>query len=192
MLEDLVRQQQKEINIINSFLKNHPSQILDIGCGLGIYDLALYDFYKKDIKFILLDKTTTNDDEKKIHYGYREKAAFYNNLDYTKDFLQSNCIDEKHMEIISVNDNQNITNEYLKNNLSNIDLVISIISWGFHYPVETYLDTVYQIISDHGILCLQCRNIGKNLPILQSKFNILWPDVKKIREGSLLICQKIL
>jgi len=189
-LGQLISKFETEISIINSFIDEPPQQILDIGCGLGIYDLALQKFFGTDIKFYLLDKTTTKQEEKKIYYGYREKPAFYNNLDYTKEFLQLNGIDEKKMEIISVSNDQNITNEYLEKNLSNIDIVVSTISCGFHYPVKVYLDTIYKILKPNGIFCLNCRNIKENLPLLQSKFNILRPEGEKIPDGYFIICQK--
>jgi len=191
MLEKLIKQQQKEIERINFYLGKKPQKVLDIGCGLGIYDLALYDFYKEDIKFYLLDKTSSEEEEKNTFYGHRDKGSFYNNLDYTKEFLQLNGINENNIELINVEDDIDTTNEYLQKNLSDIDLIISIISWGFHYPIKTYLDTVYNIISDNGILCLHCRNLKENLPLLKSKFNILSPINEKIRDGSFLICKKI-
>jgi SAM-dependent methyltransferase len=190
MLEQLIRKQQEEIKIINSYIKEKPQSILDIGCGLGIYDLALQDFYKTNIKYYLLDKTTTPSEEKNVYYGHREKGAFYNNMDYTKDFLVTNGISENNIECIMVNDNNDVTNNYLREKLSNIDLVISIISWGFHYPIKTYLDTVHQILNANGLLCLHCRNINENLPILMSKFEILYPTMNSIKEGSFLICKK--
>ena len=195
MLTKLISIQQKDILIINNHLKKYPSQILDIGCGLGIYDLALHDFYSKkfgseNIIFHLLDKTTTEAEEKNVHYGYREKGAFYNNLDYTKEFLTLNKIKEKNINCITVDDNLDLTNNYLRNNLSNIDLVISIISWGFHYPIKVYLDTVYNILADDGLLCLHCRKLSENLPLLESKFDIVFPSKENIKEGSFLIMKK--
>lgn len=190
ILEKIINSNKKEIQLINYYLKKTPLKVLDIGCGIGIYDLALHDFYKKNIIFYLLDKTTTPDEEKKIYYGYREKGSFYNNLDYTQDFLVSNGIDEKNLHLISVDNNIDITNQYLQNNLTNIDLIISIISCGFHYPIKIYLDTIHKILDNNGILCLHCRNIPENLPLLESKFNILWPEKEGIREGSFLICNK--
>jgi hypothetical protein len=190
LLEKLVRQQQKEITIINSFLKTPPATILDIGCGLGIYDLAIHDFFKGEILFYLLDKTTTTEEEKSVYYGHYETAAFYNNLNYTKEFLMLNGIAEQNINCINIDNDINTANDYLQKNLSNIDLVISIISWGFHYPIKTYLDTVYNILSNNGLLCLHCRHLDENLTVLLTKFEILAPQHDNIKEGSFLICKK--
>lgn len=192
MLENLIRTQQEDIKIIDHFLKKAPLTVLDIGCGLGIYDLALQDFYKTNISYYLLDKTSSRKEEKNVYYGHREKGAFYNNMDYTKDFLLINGISEKNINCIIVNDNNNVTNEQLQKNLPKIDLIISIISWGFHYPIKTYIDTAYKILNDDGLLCLHCRSIEENLPVLMEKFEILYPSQSDITEGSFLICKKII
>jgi len=51
--------------------------------------------------------------------------------------------------------------ETTKDNLVNIrcgiDVVISLISWGFHYPVETCLDRVHEMLNPGGRLILDVR-----------------------------------
>lgn len=187
MLEKLINDQQKQIKIIDYYLEKRPSKILDIGCGLGIFDLALSKYYGNNIDYYLLDKTTTKSEEKKVYYGYREKASFYNNMDYTKEFLTLNGIDESKINLLFVDEN---INEELRNKLSNIDLIISIISWGFHYPVNVYLETVHQILADDGLVCFNCRNLTENIPSIQTKFNIVYPTLNNITEGCLIICKK--
>lgn len=191
MLEELILKQQREINLINSILDRVPNSVLDIGCGLGIYDLAINDFYStNNIKFHLLDKTTSEEEEKNVYYGHQEIGAYYNNLDYTKEFLMINGVSEENINCITVSENLTDVNENLKNNLTNIDLIISIISWGFHYPVKTYLDSIYQILANDGLLCFHCRSLSENLPVLEEKFEIISPSNDDIKEGSFLICRK--
>jgi hypothetical protein len=38
-----------------------------------------------------------------------------------------------------------------------VDLCISLISWSFHYPLETYFDDVLECLSDDGSLLLDFR-----------------------------------
>lgn len=190
MLEDLIRTQQVSISEIYQLLGRIPKTVLDIGCGLGIYDLAIHDYFKDDINFYCLDKTTSSTEEKKVYYGYRQKASFYNNLDYTKEFLSINGISNENIHCLSVHSDLAVTNQMLLEQLSNIDLVISIISWGFHYPLNVYLDTVNQILAKDGLLCFNCRNLTENLPILLEKFVIISPPMDQIKNGSFLICRK--
>lgn len=124
--------QQQNILTIDSFLTNQPIKILDIGCGLGIFDVAVYDYYGRNnnIKFYMVDKTTSSAEEKKIYYGYRPVASFYNNLDYTKEFMNINGIPNENIVCISVDNDIEKTKNKVKNMISDVDLVISIISWG--------------------------------------------------------------
>lgn len=38
-----------------------------------------------------------------------------------------------------------------------LDLVISLVSWGFHFPVSTYLDQVHDLLREGGRLILDLR-----------------------------------
>lgn len=190
MLTNTIRLQQKDIAVINSFLKRKPKNILDIGCGLGIYDLALHDFYGPGINYYLLDKTTQSDEEAKVFYGYRKQGAFYNNMDYTRSFLESNGIDSENINLLNVKETTPETNALLIEKVPKLDLVISIISCGFHYPLSTYFDTIVQLLKDDGLLCFHCRGLEENYPLVESKFHVLWPRRNAVKSGSFLICRK--
>jgi hypothetical protein len=41
---------------------------------------------------------------------------------------------------------------------SNFDIIISTYSWGFHYPVDTYLDEVASKLAPSGVLILDIRH----------------------------------
>lgn len=184
MLTDTIKLQQKEIATINLFLKRKPKTVLDIGCGLGIYDLAMHDFYGPGIDFYMLDKTTTTEEESNVFYGYKEKGAFYNNLDYTREFLELNGVDSEKIHIISVDETEKIEA------IPKLDLIISIISCGFHYPLSTYFDRIVKLVKDDGLFCFHCRCIEENLPLLETRFHILWPKRTLVKNGSFLICRK--
>ena len=46
----------KELNTFQNFLPENANNIMDIGCGLGIIDILLNNFYNNKINFYLLDK----------------------------------------------------------------------------------------------------------------------------------------
>lgn len=185
MLTDTIKLQQKEIATINMFLKRKPKTVLDIGCGLGIYDLAIHDFYGPGVDFYMLDKTTTEQEESNVFYGYKKTGAFYNNLDYTKEFLEMNGVDPDKIHVISVDEGKGKLLETPK-----LDLIISIISCGFHYPLSTYFDEITQLVKDDGLFCFHCRGLEENLPLLETRFQILWPKRNLIKSGQFLICRK--
>ncbi|MGK0448192.1 MAG: SAM-dependent methyltransferase, partial [Polaribacter sp.] len=61
------------------------------------------------------------------------------------------------------------------------DLIISIISWGFHYPVETYLDEVFDNLKPGGTLIVDVRKDSNGLELLTTKFgnHMILGDFKK-------------
>ena len=118
----------EELDIIKNYLPNNPNNIMDIGCGLGIINIFLNQFYKNKPHFYLLDK---NRIDTKIKYGFNKNYESYNDLFETKNLLTNNSIDEERLHIFDVEKEIKIKNE--------IDLVISLKSMGYHYPIENYL-----------------------------------------------------
>ena len=119
---------ESEFNSINEYLPQNVKNIIDVGCGLGIIDIFLNRFYKKNLNFYLLDK---NKIDKKIKYGFSEDYESYNDLEQTRNLLLNNDLNESTINIIDVDKKIEIKEK--------IDLVISLKSMGYHYPFENYL-----------------------------------------------------
>ncbi len=56
---------------------------------------------------------------------------------------------------------------------TSVHLVLSLLSWGFHYPVHIYLDQVYQLPSPDGIVILDVRKGTDGVPKLRQRFSDL-------------------
>jgi hypothetical protein len=108
-----------------------------------------------------LDKTRS---EKKIWYSFSTNGAFYNSLQLAKKNLILNGIPSNKINLIEAPANGTIKN------LKNIDLIISTISWGYHYPVDLYIDSVFSIMAKNGTLILDVRKNMGGLETLASKF----------------------
>lgn len=145
------------------FLPEKADNLLDIGCGLGGINLKISKNYKDKIKIILYDKSVI---DKKIYYNFKSKGAFYNSLKLAKAFLNLNGISKSNM----------ISIEYNKNNIipidHKVDIVISLLSWGFHYPIGTYIDQIKNILSNKGVLILDIRRGEGGMEELKGCFNI--------------------
>lgn len=161
-----------EYETIKEHLPQTCENILYIGCGMAGIDIFLFQHYQSDtnIDYFLFDKTEIN---QKVFYGYKEKNAFYNSLILAKSFLRLNGIDESKIHLIEVSSNNQISVD------CSFDLVISLISWGFHYPLSRYLDNAYELLNENGTLILDLRKKTENQAILQDKFS----SVKQIAEG---------
>lgn len=134
---------QNDYNDIHTHLNNYKS-VLDVGCGMAGINLMLD---KPDATFYLFDKTQI---EKRIYYGFNRTGCFYNSLEEAANFLKENGMVGK---ICSID----IASGGKIDALTNIDLVISLISWGFHYPIPTYINDVNKILAQNGIIIVDLR-----------------------------------
>jgi len=167
----------EEYQTMKPYLPTQASRIVDIGSGIAGIDVFLYHHYrhsrpKPDL--FLLDKTETT---KKIYYGFNQQASYYNSLEVAKLMLISNKINEENIHLISVN-------SYYEIECSSADLIISLISWGYHYPVSTYLEQVYQWLKPGGRLILDVRKGSDGENEVKQKFSensLIMQDEKRLR-----------
>ncbi len=153
----------KEYLSIKDSLPKTCSSVLDIGCGVAGIDVFLNRHYQDQPSvFYLLDKTSV---EKSVFYNFSSTGAFYNSLDIAKKVLLLNGIPEKSVHLLEANDDHNIEMD------GSVDLVISLISWGFHYPVETYLDKVYTLLNNDGSMIIDVRKGTNGIHLIENIFN---------------------
>ena len=119
----------KELNTFKNFLPNSVNTIMDIGCGLGIINIYLNKVFEKKPIFFLLDK---NRIDRKIKYGFSLNYESYNDLNETKNILLENEINSACVHIFDVERQFQIDKK--------IDLVISLKSMGYHYPINSYIE----------------------------------------------------
>jgi len=151
-----------EYERIKNYLPKRAFSILDIGCGVAGIDVLLYRHYQdKNLDIYLLDKTEVED---KVYYGLERKAAFYNSLEIAKNILALNGVKESNIY------SQEVKSGYKINFPVKFDLVISLISWGFHYPVDTYLDQVYNLLNPGGTLIMDVRKGSGGEKLIKDKF----------------------
>ena len=124
---------EKEYETIKNFLPSNALNILDIGCGLAILDIFLAQNYEKP-NFFLIDK---NKVDLKIKYGFSKNYESYNNLNETKKILLANNILDEQIFLNNAEEKIDINKK--------MDLVLSIKSMAFHYPLENYLDLLKRV-----------------------------------------------
>lgn len=174
--QGFVQQILEDYEIIKPYLHKNVSRILDIGCGVAGIDVFLYENYgcSSELEFFLLDRTEISN---KVYYMFEREAAFYNSLEAAKLMLLSNGIKEKQIHLISVKPDYQIS-------LSSVDLVISLISWGYHYPISVYLEKVYELLNCGGKLIVDVRKGSDGEDELRQRFKTIEPileDEKKLR-----------
>ena len=97
---------------------------IDLGCGIGYQTLQLSKLVP-DVHFDMLDKTGVE-----IPNQYTDTGYLHNNLDMTLDYVLDNNINASVWDV----------DEFTWS--TPVDVVISTLSWGWHYPVKLYIDKV--------------------------------------------------
>ena len=147
----------KDYESIKNYLPETCEKILDIGCGLAGIDLFLSGHYQNQTELHLLDY---NKIDKAIHYGYQKQGSIYNNLAVSAQFLKLNGVDKKKIKVHDAEQSFPC---------KKFDIIISLLSCGFHYPVEIYLNQIKK--SKQGIVILDIRSDSGQIELLEKHFN---------------------
>ena len=174
--EELFR---REIESIKDYLPKNAENIMDIGCGLGIINIYLNQIYNNQPNFFLLDK---NRIDKEIKYGFSSEYESYNDLNQTKNLLLNNNINSLHT--IDVEKDIKIENK--------IDLVISLKSMGYHYPIDQYLKLFRTCCDDNTCFIFDVSEGYYNASLLKKHFDVvdIIYEEKSIHSLKRLFCTK--
>lgn len=134
---DFVRQYSAELlTTYEGFAQYLPTKkapnVLDIGAGMGGIDVFISRHYDGKAKLMLLDKSGKSE---QINAGFHaDSAAFAHYCDFSAavDLLVENGV--KNFDFYDVKDGFHVDKKF--------DVVISLLSWGFHYPISTYAPKV--------------------------------------------------
>lgn len=110
------------------YLPESAEWILDIGCGMAGIDVFLAKRYP-EATIVLLDKHGVSP---VINAGFNalaEDFAHYHDFSAALELLRANGI-ENPVECVDIAHDPFPTCEF--------DVVVSLLSWGFHYPLSTY------------------------------------------------------
>lgn len=135
-----------------------PAMILELGCGLGRGSVLVNQRLKHLPKFYLLDGDT-NLQGQVAGLNRNSSKDFYNSLDATRSFCEANGLSD--FVLLDVEKDW-------RRDLPKFDLVFSLKSIGFHWPLSLYLRLVYSYLLDGAILAFEMRlTTRKNLALLE-------------------------
>lgn len=160
---------------IEPFLPENCESVIDIGCGIGGIDV-LINKARNNCKFHMVDRDGMEDE---IYYGFRHAGAKYNLLSLTMDFMADNGVQSKNVKLYNVDAEEFPTN-------MTATVIMSLLSWGFHYPVSTYIDRVFSLMDDDSCLIIDIRKHSNGENELLKYFK----TVKSIKEYSK--CNRVL
>jgi SAM-dependent methyltransferase len=155
----------RDFETIMPHLPQPCRQVLDIGCGIAGIDVLLHRHLDTGIETLhLLDKSAV---ARQIFYGFNATGAFYNSLSVARGVLSANGVPASRVRTLDATPDNGIPIE------GPLDLIISILSWGFHYPVRTYLERAHALLRPGGRLILDVRKGQDGEALLERRFGRL-------------------
>ena len=156
--------------ILKKFLPGKASQILDIGAGIGLFELFLNHLYGStgNISIVEVNELLTIEHHKKEKKNIILDEPLHV-LDAGKEFLHKNNISN-----VTFIDSKNVYNKLNKP----YDLVISIRSWGFLVDFDDYVDFVNHNMTLNGIVI---TDINKRT-VWKRKFEKYFNNTRVVKE----------
>lgn len=121
-----------------------PAVVADIGCGYGLADLMIYRATGAQLQLIDIEENENR------HFGFAEEGSAYADLAKARAFLEGNGVPGA--AIATCNPKRERLDD-----LPRCDLAISLLSCGFHYPVEIYMDFFTHRVKPGGAIVLTLR-----------------------------------
>lgn len=121
-----------------------PARVADIGCGYGLLDL----FIARDLgaEVVLIDIEANA----RRHFGFEAEGAAYTSLATARALLEANGVAREGITTL------NPAREPLAA-AGTVDVALSLLSCGFHYPVDAYLDFFAGQVRAGGAIVLDLR-----------------------------------
>lgn len=133
-----------------------PKRVADIGCGYAFFDLFLARDYGAELVLIDLEENDAR------HFGLQEEGAAYTSLAVARRFLEANGVPGDRIRTLN-------PAQEAADGVTDVDLAISFLSCGFHYPVSTYETFFRDSVSPDGAIILDLRGaaVSRQKPMLE-------------------------
>jgi hypothetical protein len=177
----------EEFATIAPHLPASADRIMGIGAGVAGLEVLICQAYFERLKrmpeVVIIDKTGMDKD---MHFGFHDVAAIYNSLATATEVLESNGVPRSSVTALEPDG----VAQWLAHNTGTIDVVTSLIAWGFHFPVPVYLDAVRRALKPDGMLIIDVRKQTEGRQQLLTAFS----DVSSIHDDpkfERLLCRGI-
>ena len=131
----------RDFATLRPWLPQRATATLDIGCGLAGLDVLLARHYPQ-ATINLLDGTGWA----KRRVGYARTSRPWNSMELALELLRLNGVTDA------------VAWPVAPDLTIPCDLIVSLFSWGFHYPAPTYADLACRSLRTQGRVILDIRN----------------------------------
>lgn len=153
---------ESDYKVIAPALPQQCAALLDIGCGMAGIDWFLYRHYSPPPHLYLLDRDGI---DAPVQYGYTDAPAAYNSLNVTRSLLEANEVADDAITMLEAANDYDILID------GTIDLAISLLAWGYHWPIETYLNQICTVLAPGGRVIVDVREGTSGLDALRARFH---------------------
>jgi len=143
-LEKTLGELEWEAKNLSCAMEDVRGSLVSIGPGNGVIEFMLATSGRFD-ELMLIDIERTDEH----HHGYNKTGAGYTDLDRTRSFITDNL--DKKLRISTWNPLKQPLPEF------GFDCMISILSMGFHYPCDEYVDFVSRNARKNSLLIFDLR-----------------------------------
>jgi SAM-dependent methyltransferase len=134
-----------EFDQLMPVLQTIPNKsIADIGCGYAIFELFMYKAFQSRLVLIDLEE---NDQRQ---FGYSNEGSAYSKLSTAVEFLKKNDVSSSLIERLNPSKDDIMS-------VDPVDIAVSFLACGFHFPVDVYLEFFEQKVKSGGHIFLDLR-----------------------------------
>lgn len=135
---------QAEFAALERFLgERRIERMVDIGCGHALIDVLFHRRYGCELHLVDIERSDTH------RHDYHESGSGYASLRAARDLLVANGVPAERVRTT------NPDREPLADR--GCDLVLSLLSCGFHYPVRTYAAFAREALKPGGLFLVDLR-----------------------------------
>ena len=175
----IFRDLKSEIEQLRKYISNKKfEKIVSVGPGNGLIELLILDQgFTSEILLIDIERSDEH------YHGFNPKGSGYANLSMTKNFLEVNI--DKDVKIILCNPLRESIPEF------KFTLFISLLSMGFHYPCNDYVDFVMNNSESDSIVVIDKRRDVPDSGF--DKLKKIFPPTLSIasKKSDRFFCQKL-
>ena len=148
-LKKLTSKMQSYCDTYLRFIPVNSKKIVSVGSGASTFELMLSK-YCIDSKIFLLDKSENilGVGERKDSFSETNSQGFYNSWEIVYDAIKTSNLNENSFVFLDPEDDWD----------NDLDVVISLASWCWHYPFEFYADKLLKSLKIGGTLILEIQN----------------------------------
>ena len=166
-----------DFNSIIPYIPKTIERLIDVGAGMGGVDVLLFKYYNGVPDLVLLDADRVDEG---ITYGFSARPSAYSKKSEVKEFLISNGVPRD--KFTCIKQFPAPSHQY--------DLILSLISCGFHYPLSVYMSNIKAGLKPEGVLIIDIRKDTGQFEILHSHFKYV-DTIQSNKTYKKVLCRNI-